>query len=61
MEDLFTKPIYLPRPKKFFYQKLEPLPRPRKLAHPPINLSVASIDKFEEKEIMVKRAFTKNT
>ena len=36
-------------------------PRPRKLAHSPINTSVEEMDKFEEKEIMNKRPFTKNT
>ena len=59
MENIFTKPVPLPKPKKYFYQKCTCLPRPRKLAHSPINMFVKDIDKFEEKE-MTKRPFIKN-
>ena len=60
MEDLFKKPVLLPRPKKTFHQKSTPLLGLRKL-WPLINKSVEDIDKFEEKEMMKKRPFTKST
>ena len=41
-------------------KKSAPSPKPRKLAHSPINVSVEDMDSFEEKEMMRKRPFTKN-
>ena len=37
------------------------LARPRKLAHSQIKISVKHMDKFEEKDMMKKSRFTKNT
>ena len=58
-EYLFTKPELLPRPKIFFYQNLPHLPRPGKLVHSPIDMSVEDMDNFEEKELMKKIPFMK--
>ena len=48
MEDLFNKPVSLPRPKNTFHQKPTSLPRSRKLAHSLISKSVENMSKFEE-------------
>ena len=61
MKGLFTKPVLLPRPKKSFYQKPTPLTRYIKLAHPPIGIFVEDVDRFEVKEMMERRPFTKST
>ena len=49
------------RPKKYFYQKPSPLPRPKKLARSLSNICIEYMDKFEEKEMIKKKLFTKNT
>ena len=59
MDDLFTKPVPLLRPKKSFYQKPTLSPTPKKLAHSPIDISSTDIDKSEEKEMMKKISFAK--
>ena len=58
MEDTFTKPEPLPRPKKSFYQKPIASPKLRKSARSPIDIS--SRDKSEEKEVLKTRPFAKN-
>ena len=52
LERLFNKPpVSSPRPKSPFYQKTVLSPRPRKLAHSPINRSSKAMKKkIEEKK-----------
>ena len=55
MEGLYTKPVPLPRPNKFFYRKPTFLPRHR------ISMFVEDTDRFKGKEMMKNRPFTKST
>ena len=43
------------RPEKTFHQKPTPLPRLRKLAHPPINIAFIDMDDFVKEEKMKNR------
>ena len=40
MDGLFTKPVPLPKPKRYFNQKLSRLTRPRKLRDSSVNVYV---------------------
>lgn len=60
--DLFSRYLVpLPRSKKVFYKKHIPLSSPRKLAHLPIDILSTDMNKFEERKMMEKRPFAKNT
>ena len=51
MDGLFTKPVPLPKPKKYFNQKLSRLTRPRKLRDSLVNVYVEMYGEAQRKRI----------
>ena len=61
MDDLFTKPVPLPKPKKYFNQKLSRLTRPRKLRDSLVNVYVEIYGEAQRKRIGEEETIYRNS
>ena len=61
MDGLFTKPVPLPKPKKYFNQKLSRLTRPRKLRDSLVNVYVEIYGEAQRKRIGEEETIYRNS